>query len=145
MHLARRCAGSPLQLCAARRTRSRKLSSVSPRGFKEINSSFVELHPEVQDALASGKPVVALESTIITHGMPYPVNLNTAKDVEDIVRSAGAIPATVGIIRGQVKIGLEAHEVEYLADSDTTAVKISRRDIAPAIALKRDGVESYSR
>ncbi|KAI0936430.1 hypothetical protein AcW1_000675 [Taiwanofungus camphoratus] len=104
---------------------------------------LIDIHPEVQDALSNHKPVVALETTIVTHGMPYPVNLTTARSVETIVRQTGALPATIGIIGGRVKIGLEPNELEYLADvgSNPSVVKISRRDIGPAISMKRDGVE----
>ena len=108
----------------------------------------MDVHPEVQDALASKKPVVALETTIVTHGMPQPVNLQTARSVESIVRSTGAVPATMGIVQGRVKIGLEPQELEYLADvkSNPSVVKVSRRDIGPAIAMARDGVsDSLSR
>ncbi|ETW86879.1 hypothetical protein HETIRDRAFT_377513 [Heterobasidion irregulare TC 32-1] len=103
--------------------------------------AFIDIHPEVADALATNKPVVALETTIITHGMPYPVNLETAKSVERNVRSTGAIPATIGVIGGRVKIGLEPVQLEYLADIKTnpSSVKLSRRDLAAAIALKKDG------
>jgi pseudouridine-5'-phosphate glycosidase/pseudouridine kinase len=85
--------------------------------------------------------VVALESAIITHGMPQPVNLNTASSVERIVRSTGAVPATIGVLGGRIKIGLEPLELEYLADtkSNPSIVKLSRRDIGPAITQKRDG------
>lgn len=101
----------------------------------------IDVHPEVQDALANKEPIVALETTIVTHGMPYPVNLKTAQSVESNVRKAGAIPATIGIIGGRVKIGLEPRELGYLADveNNLAVVKVSRRDIGPAIALKRDG------
>lgn len=102
----------------------------------------IDVHPEVQDALAHGRPVVALETTIVTHGMPYPANLETARSVEGNVRKGGAIPATIGLIEGRVKIGLEAHELERLADvrANPGAVKLSRRDLGAAIAMKRDGV-----
>lgn len=105
----------------------------------------IDVHPEVQDALANKEPIVALETTIVTHGMPYPVNLKTAQSVESNVRKAGAIPATIGIIGGRVKIGLEPRELGYLADveNNLAVVKVSRRDIGPAIALKRDGVETF--
>jgi pseudouridine-5'-phosphate glycosidase/pseudouridine kinase len=95
----------------------------------------------VEDALATGKPVVALESTIITHGMPYPTSLQMAQSVEKIVRSTGSIPATIAVIEGRIKIGLHPAELERLADQRSTsnAVKLSRRDIATAIALKKDG------
>lgn len=101
----------------------------------------VDVHPEVHDALAHKRPVVALETTIVTHGMPHPTNLQTARSVERIVRENGAIPATIGIIKGRIKIGLESHELERLADvgSNLSIVKVSRRDIAPVISLKRDG------
>lgn len=101
----------------------------------------IDVHPEVEDALATGKPVVALESTIITHGMPYPTSLEMAQSVERIVRSTGSIPATIAVIGGRIKIGLHPAELERLADqrSTTAAVKLSRRDIAAAIALKKDG------
>ena len=101
----------------------------------------VDIHPEVQEALASHAPIVALETTIVTHGMPSPTNLETALSVESIVREQGAVPATIGVIGGRVKIGLQPKELEHLADleNDPPAVKISRRDIASAISTKRDG------
>lgn len=101
----------------------------------------VEIHPEVEEALRNKRPVVALESTIITHGMPHPVNLQTAQSVESLVRKSGSIPATIGIINGKVKIGLHKTELERLADIDREekAVKVSRRDIGACIALGRDG------
>jgi pseudouridine-5'-phosphate glycosidase/pseudouridine kinase len=100
----------------------------------------IDVHPEVEHALQNHLPVVALESTIITHGMPYPTNLTTARSVENIVRSTGAIPATIGLVSGRIKIGLTSHELERLADVDQNkGVKLSRRDLGPAIAAKRDG------
>jgi pseudouridine-5'-phosphate glycosidase/pseudouridine kinase len=101
----------------------------------------IDVHPEVEQALVENLPLVALETTIVTHGMPYPVNLETAKSVERHVRSAGAIPATIGVIGGRVKVGLEPAQLEYLADLHTNpgTVKLSRRDIGPALALKKDG------
>lgn len=105
----------------------------------------IDVHPEVQDALAHGRPVVALETTIVTHGMPYPTNRETAKSVENNVRRVGAVPATIGLIEGRVKIGLEPHELERLADveNNPSVVKLSRRDLGAAIALKRDGVSDH--
>ncbi|NXU04831.1 YOW5 protein, partial [Buphagus erythrorhynchus] len=85
------------------------------------------IHPSVQEALVEGRPVVALESTIITHGMAYPLNLSMAREVEEIVRTNGAVPATVGILRGQIYVGLTDEELEFLA-SNKNAVKVSRRD-----------------
>lgn len=120
----------------------------SPRMFSstslqsaQLRGAPVDVHPEVQDALRTGKPVVALESTIVTHGMPFPINLSTARSVEAIVRSTGAVPATIGLIDGRVKIGLEPAQLERLADvqNNPGVVKISRRDIGPAIATGKDG------
>lgn len=99
----------------------------------------IDVHQEVEDALANGRPVVALESTIITHGMPYPTSLEMAQSVENIVRSTGSVPATIGLVQGRVKIGLQPPELVHLASRDTNPVKLSRRDIAAAIALKKDG------
>ena len=140
---------------AVHRASARYKSVGSPRSYASLpslealrNIAPVDVHPEVQDALASQKPVVALETTIVTHGMPQPVNLQTARSVESIVRSTGAVPATMGIVQGRVKIGLEPQELEYLADvkSNPSVVKVSRRDIGPAIAMARDGVsDSLSR
>lgn len=89
---------------------------------------------EVQAALAAGKAVVALESTIITHGMPYPQNLDMARDVEAAVRGAGAEPATIAIIEGKLRVGLPAADLEALAQAGGTAEKASRRDLAALIA-----------
>ena len=105
----------------------------------------IDVHPEVQEALARGRPVVALETTIVTHGMPYPTNRETALSVEGNVRKAGAVPATIGLIEGRVKIGLEPHELERLANvgKNPSVVKLSRRDLGAAIALKKDGVSAH--
>ncbi|XP_068046894.1 uncharacterized protein [Anomalospiza imberbis] len=92
-----------------------------------LHGGYVRIHPSVQEALVEGRPVVALESTIITHGMAYPLNLSMAREVEEIVRTNGAVPATVGILRGQVHVGLTDEELEFLASSKN-AVKVSRRD-----------------
>nr|GAT44149.1 indigoidine synthase A-like protein [Mycena chlorophos] len=99
------------------------------------------IHPEVQEALATGKPVVALETALTTHGLPPPINLQTTLALENTVRSTGCVPATIGIVAGRVKIGLERPEIERLADVDRAprSVKISRRDISSALALKVDG------
>ncbi|XP_058276263.1 uncharacterized protein LOC120752289 isoform X2 [Hirundo rustica] len=92
-----------------------------------LHGGYVRIHPSVQEALVEGRPVVALESTIITHGMAYPLNLSMAREVEEIVRRNGAVPATVGILRGQIHVGLTDEELEFLATSKN-AVKVSRRD-----------------
>lgn len=120
------------------------LSRASKRALSSLattlkTNALIDIHPEVAEALYARKPVVALESTIITHGMPYPVNLETARSVERNVRTSGSIPATIGIIDGRVKIGLEPHELERLAERRNEPVKLSRRDIGAAIALRRDG------
>lgn len=99
----------------------------------------VDIHPEVQDALAHHKPVVALETALVTHGLPHPSNLDVAINLENIVRSTGSIPATIGLVDGRVKIGLEKSDLERLADRREKPAKISRRDIAAAIATGSDG------
>ena len=120
------------------------LSRVSKRGLSSLttalkNNAPIDIHPEVAEALHARKPVVALESTIITHGMPYPVNLETARSVERKVRVSGSTPATIGLIDGRIKIGLEPQELERLAECKNRPVKLSRRDTSAAITLKRDG------
>ena len=102
----------------------------------------IDIHPEVQEALAHTRPVVALETTTVTHGMPYPTNRETALSVERNVRKAGAVPATIGLIEGRVKIGLEPQHLERLADiaNHTCVVKVSRRDLGAAITMRKDGV-----
>ncbi|MDI3519799.1 MAG: pseudouridylate synthase [Caldanaerobacter sp.] len=94
---------------------------------------FIEFSREVKEALDSKKPVVALESTIISHGMPYPENIETAKAVEEIVRENGAIPATIAIINGRIKIGLNEKELEFMGTSKEI-LKASRRDLPVVIA-----------
>src|SRR5690242_1384211 len=93
------------------------------------------LSDEVATALRSGKPVVALESTVISHGLPYPQNLETALKLEQIVREAGATPATIAVFDGEFCVGIERGQIERLA-SDNTIRKISRRDLAVAAANK---------
>jgi pseudouridine-5'-phosphate glycosidase len=93
---------------------------------------------EIQQALEKGRPVVALESTVITHGLPYPENLNLARRMEETVRENGAVPATIGVLEGVIYAGLEAAQVEFLAQAKDVH-KISLRDFAPAIAMKRNG------
>lgn len=95
---------------------------------------YLDIHPEVKAAIKAGKAVVALESTIISHGMPYPKNVETALEVEKIVREHGAVPATIAIMDGRIKVGLTSEEIESLGKSDN-AVKASRRDI-PFILVK---------
>jgi pseudouridine-5'-phosphate glycosidase len=102
---------------------------------KLMLKKYLEIHPEVQEAIKKGQPVVALESTIISHGMPYPQNVETALQVEGIVRANGAIPATIAIINGKLKAGLTREEIEFLGKSGTSVLKASRRDI-PIIVSK---------
>ena len=99
-------------------------------------SSFVTVSPEVADALANGRAVVALESTIITHGMPYPQNLEMAGKVEAIVRAGGATPATIAIMDGRFRVGLTKADLEELAETGASAAKASRRDVAAILNAK---------
>lgn len=98
-----------------------------------VPSRFIALAPEVAEALASGRPVVALESTIVTHGMPWPVNFTTARAVEAVVREHGAVPATIAVLGGKIRVGLADDELEALA-RDPDARKLSRRDLGVALA-----------
>ena len=95
---------------------------------------YIDINPEVKVALDGGMAVIALESTIIAHGMPYPKNVETALAVEEVIRSKGAVPATIGIIKGRIKVGMTRDEIEYLAKAEHV-VKVSRRDF-PLIASK---------
>ena len=99
---------------------------------------------EVQKALAAGKPVVALESTIISHGMPYPQNVETALKVEKTVRDAGAVPATIAVLGGKLSAGLTAEQIEYLGKLGTKALKVSRRDLPVLAAKKLDGATTVA-
>jgi pseudouridylate synthase len=100
-------------------------------------NELLSLSPEVAEALAAGRPVVALESTIITHGMPYPQNLDMARRVEATVRSTGAVPATIAVMDGRLMAGLGDEAVERLAREGKSAAKASRRDMGPLLAAKR--------
>lgn len=104
---------------------------------------FLEIKPEVQKALDEGIPVIALESTIISHGMPYPKNVQTALAVEKVIRDGGAMPATIGIIEGKIKIGLTEDEVEFMAKA-TDVMKVSRRDFPLVIAEKGNGATTVA-
>jgi pseudouridine-5'-phosphate glycosidase len=104
----------------------------------------LQLSEEVRLALEAGKPVVALESTIISHGMPYPKNVETAMEVEKVVRNNGAIPATIAIINGTLKVGISAKEIDYLGQQGTKVRKTSRRDIPFIIANKLDGATTVA-
>ncbi len=105
---------------------------------------YLEVSKEVQQALAAGKPVVALESTIISHGMPYPQNVETALNVEQIIRENGAVPATIAIIGGKLKAGLTKDEIEYLGKKGTAVIKASRRDLPVLVARGDDGATTVA-
>jgi len=107
-------------------------------------NKFLDIHPEVAQALAEGKPVVALESTIISHGMPYPQNVQTALEVERIIRENGAVPATIAVIGGRLKAGLSAEEIEYFGKKGQAITKASRRDLAVLCARGEDGATTVT-
>lgn len=107
-------------------------------------NKYLDVAPEVQQALAEGKPVVALESTIISHGMPYPQNVETALAVEKIVRENGAIPATTAIIKGRLKVGISKEEIDYLGKKGLAVNKTSRRDIPILVAKGEDGASTVA-
>ena len=101
-------------------------------------SDYLDIHPDVENAIKNNEPVVALESTIISHGMPYPKNVETALMVEETVRSNKAVPATIAIINGKLKVGLTNDEIEYLATNEEVK-KVSRRDLPITVAQKLSG------
>lgn len=107
-------------------------------------NDYLSISKEVQDAILNNKPVVALESTIISHGMPYPQNVETALKVESIIRENGAIPATIAIINGKMKIGLSKEEIDYLGKEGTKIPKASRRDLPILLAQKKDGATTVA-
>ena len=105
--------------------------------------NYMDIKPEVEKALEEGVPVVALESTIISHGMPYPKNVETALAVEEVIRKRGAVPATIAIIGGRIKIGLTKEEIEYMAKAEGV-LKVSRRDLPLVISQKLDGATTVA-
>lgn len=107
-------------------------------------NTYLDISPEVRQALAEGKPVVALESTIISHGMPYPKNVETALLVEKTIRENGAVPATIAIIGGRLKAGLSPEEIEYLGKAGRKVAKASRRDLAAIVARGADGATTVT-
>ncbi len=107
-------------------------------------NKFLDVNPEVAAAIAAGKPVVALESTIISHGMPYPQNVETALNVEKIIRENGAVPATIAIIGGRLKAGLTPEEIEYFGKKGRAIHKASRRDLAVLCARGEDGATTVT-
>lgn len=106
--------------------------------------NYLDISPEVATALKEGKPVVALESTIISHGMPYPQNVETALRVEQTIREGGAVPATIAVIGGKLKAGLTKSEIEYLGQKGTAVTKASRRDLPVLVAKGRDGATTVA-
>ncbi|MBB6478450.1 pseudouridine-5'-phosphate glycosidase [Spirochaeta isovalerica] len=107
-------------------------------------NKYLDVNDEVKEALRSGKPVVALESTIISHGMPYPQNVETAKRVEDTVRKEGAVPATIAILGGRLKAGLTVDQLDYLGKAGTAVTKVSRRDIPFIVSTGKDGATTVA-
>ena len=107
-------------------------------------NKYLDILPEVAEALAQGKPVVALESTIISHGMPYPQNVQTALEVERIIRENGAVPATIAVIGGRLKAGLSPEEIEYFGKKGQDIAKASRRDLAVLCARGEDGATTVT-
>ena len=107
-------------------------------------NKYLDVNPEVAAAIAAGKPVVALESTIISHGMPYPQNVETALNVERIIRENGAVPATIAIIGGRLKAGLTSDEIEYFGKKGQAIHKASRRDLAVLCARGEDGATTVT-
>jgi pseudouridine-5'-phosphate glycosidase len=113
-----------------------------PRPTK-ADPSLLRIHPEVADALAQGRAVVALETTLLAHGLPRPLNLQVGRELEAVVRAVGAIPATIGVLAGVATVGLTDAELERLAGSESVA-KLSDRDLAPAMARGCDGATTVA-
>lgn len=107
-------------------------------------NSYLDIQPEVAQALANNQPVVALESTIISHGMPYPRNVETALQVEQAIREQGAVPATIAIIGGRLKVGLDEAEIRHLGQAGLSVTKVSRRDIPFIVAAQKDGATTVA-
>ena len=104
---------------------------------------YMDIKDDVGEALRTGKPVVALESTIISHGMPYPENIESAKKSEAVIKEAGAVPATIAVIEGKIKIGLTQDELDHMG-RDSTITKVSRRDMAMILARGIDGATTVA-
>ncbi|MDO5000733.1 MAG: pseudouridine-5'-phosphate glycosidase [Eubacteriales bacterium] len=107
-------------------------------------NKYLDISPEVRKALDEGRPVVALESTIISHGMPYPRNVETALMVEQTIRDNGAVPATIAVIGGRLKAGLSPEEIEYLGKTGRGIAKASRRDLPALVARGADGATTVT-
>ncbi|MFN7116624.1 MAG: pseudouridine-5'-phosphate glycosidase [Saprospiraceae bacterium] len=109
-----------------------------------VNKNYLEFSKEVTEAIDNQQPIVALESTIISHGMPYPQNVETARRVEACVRENGAVPATIAILNGKLKVGLSASELEYLGKKGREVIKCSRRDLPFVVAKGLDGATTVA-
>lgn len=120
------------------------LISVGAKRYSQTAGNILEISPEVQYAIQNSLPVVALESTIITHGMPFPKNLETAMQVESTIRARGAVPATIGIMKGRVHVGLTESQLKELALKELPCVKTSRRDIPFVLSQKLNGGTTVS-
>jgi pseudouridine-5'-phosphate glycosidase len=107
-------------------------------------NNYLDLSPEVAAAQREGKPIVALESTIISHGMPYPQNVETALRVEQTIREGGAVPATIAVIGGRLKAGLTTQGIEYLGRKGTQITKASRRDLPVLVSREQDGATTVA-
>lgn len=107
-------------------------------------NEYLKVSEEVRTALSEGKPVVALESTIISHGMPYPRNVETALNVEKVVRENGAVPATICILGGKITVGASAEEIEYLGKTGLNVAKASRRDLPVLLSKGMDGATTVA-
>ena len=130
----------PLVLCSLKSSaRSFTRTFYSCRTALCNRSAPLDVHPEVEEALVNRRAVVALETALVTHGLPYPSSLEVPLALEAIVRSTGSVPATIGIIDGRIKIGLKKDELTRLAERKYKPAKVSRRDIAAAIATRSDG------
>lgn len=107
-------------------------------------TKYLDIHPDIAHAIAHGQPLVALESTIISHGMPYPQNVQTALRVESEVRAHGAVPATIAILNGRLKIGLDTADIEMLGKLGLNATKVSRRDVPFMVAAGQTGATTVA-
>lgn len=126
------------QLIAHETSGERRMSEL------KISPELLQISPEVQDALKNKKPVVALESTIISHGMPFPQNAQTAIEVEETIRKQGAVPATIAIIGGVMKVGLSKEEIELLGREGHNVTKVSRRDLPFVVAAGKNGATTVA-
>ena len=118
------------------------MKTIILKGMK-MNKENLVILPEIQDAIAEGKPIVALESTIISHGMPYPENEKFANDIEQVIRKEGAIPATIAVIDGKLKVGLTPDDLGVMARADGVA-KASRRDLPYLVGMKKTGATTVA-